>query len=95
MFFVRYPQRNGVLFSKKVGAQGKNMQISILLEIQTVDQLAKVFGALKPFLVSTPIPTTDQDDLCPKHGAALKVHTRNGKTWRSHPLPDGGWCNGR
>lgn len=33
--------------------------------------------------------------ICPKHGAEMQMHNRNGDTWWSHKLADGTWCKGK
>ncbi len=32
--------------------------------------------------------------LCPIHQAEMKKFEKNGKSWYSHKLDDGSWCNG-
>ena len=32
--------------------------------------------------------------LCPIHQAEMKKFEKNGKSWFSHKLDDGSWCNG-
>ena len=32
---------------------------------------------------------------CAKHGVQMKETTKDGRSWNSHRLPEGGWCKGR
>jgi hypothetical protein len=38
---------------------------------------------------------TQSQDWCPIHQTALLVNEKNGRQWRSHRLPEGGFCKGR
>lgn len=34
--------------------------------------------------------------ICPEHGEAFMTHTKDGRSWMSHPIADGGgWCNAK
>jgi hypothetical protein len=84
------------------------MLINISLDIKTVNELAKVFGALKPFLVDTApekrhadngqadtAPQPEESALCPKHQTPVKRFVKGNRSWVAHRLSDGSWCNGK
>lgn len=33
--------------------------------------------------------------ICPEHGEAFMTHSKDGRTWMSHPIEGGGWCNAK
>lgn len=44
------------------------------------------------------VPSTGNSSeahVCPIHNVEMKEHGKNGDTWYSHKLPDGGWCRGK
>jgi hypothetical protein len=73
--------------------------IQVTLEITSVEQLTKVFGALKPFLVDTGGldngAAPEETNLCPIHQVPLRQFSKNGRSWRAHALDNGKWCSGK
>jgi len=44
---------------------------------------------------SHPNPRQREVKLCPIHQAEMKKFEKNNKSWFSHKLADGSWCNGK
>jgi hypothetical protein len=40
-------------------------------------------------------PTPEEKRYCPRHGTEMQLNHKDGRSWWSHRLPEGGFCKGR
>jgi len=40
-------------------------------------------------------PQPEEKRYCPRHGSAMTLNHKEGRSWWSHRGPDGAWCKGR
>lgn len=63
--------------------------------IDTADEMVKASNDPTEDWPDSPEYEQQFKDMCSKHPEfELKKHTKNGRSWSSHQLPDGTWCNG-
>jgi hypothetical protein len=54
-----------------------------------------ILDASTPAPVQTPTATQDGEGWCAVHETAMKMHHgKDGRSWFSHALAEGGWCKG-
>jgi hypothetical protein len=73
---------------------GRQVQVT-LRDTDETRLLDRLTALLAQYPIETPATTSAPEGWCQVHQVQMRRNEKDGRSWYSHPAPEGGWCKGK